>query len=139
MISVNTEVHILHPSGRREIRVIRSIRDDKHALIMSFDGISRREDAALLRNALIEIDKRSLPQLTENEFYHHQIIGLLVVTQEGREVGRVTGIMETGSNDVYVVKGWGREYLIPAIRDVISKIDPGSGTIIIRPMEGLLD
>lgn len=133
------EVHILHPSGRRETRVIRSIRDDKHALIISFDGISRREDAALLRNALIEIDKRSLPQLTENEFYHHQIIGLLVVTQEGREVGRITGIMETGSNDVYVVKGRGREYLIPAIRDVISKIDPGSGTIVIRPMEGLLD
>ncbi|NJD56468.1 MAG: 16S rRNA processing protein RimM [Nitrospirae bacterium] len=139
MISVNAEVHILYPSGRREIRVVRSVRDDNHALFISFDGLDRREDAALLRNALIEIDEKALPQLAENEYYHRQIIGLLVVTPEGREVGRVTGIMETGSNDVYIVKGRSREYLIPAIKDVISKIDPCSGTILITPMEGLLD
>jgi 16S rRNA processing protein RimM len=93
----------------------------------------------LLRNALIEIVGADLPLLRENEFYHVQIIGLTVITSEGREIGRVIGIMETGSNDVYIVRGQGKEYLIPAIRDVISNIDLAAGTITITPMEGLLD
>jgi len=77
--------------------------------------------------------------LQKNEFYHRQIIGLMVITSEGREIGRVAEILETGSNDVYVVRGQGKEYLIPAIKDIISRIDLRSGTIIITPMEGLLD
>ena len=63
----------------------------------------------------------------------------MVITSEGREIGRVAEILETGSNDVYVVRGQGKEYLIPAIKDIISRIDLRSGTIIITPMEGLLD
>ena len=63
----------------------------------------------------------------------------MVITSEGREIGRVAEILETGSNDVYAVRGQGKEYLIPAIKDIISRIDLRSGTIIITPMEGLLD
>lgn len=77
--------------------------------------------------------------MRENEFYHRQIIGLLAITSEGREIGKVVGIMETGSNDVYVVRGQGKEYLIPAVKDVISSVDLDSGTITIIPIEGLLD
>jgi 16S rRNA processing protein RimM len=63
----------------------------------------------------------------------------MVITSEGKEIGRVAEIMETGSNDVYVVRGQGKEYLIPAIKDVILSVDLWSGAIIITPMEGLLD
>jgi 16S rRNA processing protein RimM len=63
----------------------------------------------------------------------------MVITSEGKEIGRVAEIMETGSNDVYVVRGQGKEYLIPAIKDVILSVDLRSGAIIITPMEGLLD
>lgn len=77
--------------------------------------------------------------MRENEFYHRQIIGLVAITSEGREIGKVVGIMETGSNDVYVVRGQGKEYLIPAVKDVISSVDLDSGTITIIPIEGLLD
>jgi len=77
--------------------------------------------------------------LRENEFYHRQIIGLVAITSEGREIGKVVEIMETGSNDVYVVRGQGKEYLIPAVKDVISSVDLDSGTITIIPIEGLLD
>jgi 16S rRNA processing protein RimM len=104
-----------------------------------FEGINSREEAAMLRKAVIEVQEKNLPALPENKFYHRQIIGLIVVTPEGKKIGQIAEIIETGSNDVYVVKGQGKEYLIPAIKDVISCIDLSSGTVIIAPMRGLLD
>jgi len=62
----------------------------------------------------------------------------MAITTEGREIGKVVEIMETGSNDVYVVRGQGKEYLIPAVKDVISSVDLDSGTITIIPIDGLL-
>ena len=115
------------------------MRIDRGALIISFEGINSREEAALLRRAVIEVQENNLPALPENKFYHRQIIGLIVVTPEGRKIGQITEIIETGSNDVYVVKGQGKEYLIPAIKDVVSCIDLRSGTITITPLKGLLD
>ena len=93
----------------------------------------------MLRNAVIEMGEKDLPALPENEYYHRQIIGLAVITSEGNEIGRVTEIMETGSNDVYIVKGQGKEYLIPAIKDIVTHIDLASGTITITPLHGLLN
>ena len=132
-------MQILFPSGQRDVRTIHSVRIDRGALIISFEGINSREEAALLRRAVIEVQENNLPALPENKFYHRQIIGLIVVTPEGRKIGQITEIIETGSNDVYVVKGQGKEYLIPAIKDVISCIDLRSGTITIAPLKGLLD
>ncbi len=77
--------------------------------------------------------------LPPNKFYYFQIIGLTVVTPEGKEIGKITGILETGSNDVYVVTGMGKEYLIPAIEDAIANINLSSGTLTLSPMKGLLD
>jgi 16S rRNA processing protein RimM len=77
--------------------------------------------------------------LEDGEFFYHQIVGLSVVTTEGRALGKVEDILVTGSNDVYVVKGAGKEYLIPAISDVVKKIDLEGKTILIEAMEGLLD
>ncbi len=88
---------------------------------------------------MIEVKEINLPALPDNKFYHHQIIGLFVVTPEGEKIGQIAEIIETGSNDVYVVKGPVKEYLIPAIKDVISSIDLSSGTVTITPMKGLLD
>lgn len=115
------------------------MRLDRGALIILFEGISSRGEAALLRSAVIEIQENNLPALPENNFYHRQIIGLIVVNSEGKKIGQIAEIIETGSNDVYVVKGPGKEYLIPAIKDVITSIDLSSGTVTIAPMKGLLD
>ncbi|GAB4482359.1 MAG: ribosome maturation factor RimM [Thermodesulfovibrionales bacterium] len=119
--------------------VIRSIRDaDRHAFC-AFEGINDRAAAALLRGSDLGVDRSRLPVLPEGEYYYDQIIGLEVTATDGGTLGRVVEIFETGSNDVYVVQGLRRQYLIPAIRDVIVRIDPGAGVIVIRPMEGLLD
>ena len=59
-------------------------------------------------------------------------------TNEGRELGEVRDILATGANEVLIVRGE-REYLIPFIEDVIMKVSPEEGEIVIEPLEGLLD
>ena len=118
--------------------MIRSIRVDNARLILSFEGIDRREDAALLRDAVVQMKKKFLPALRENEYYHWQIVGLDAVTSAGDKVGKVVEIMETESNDIFVVRGSCGEFLIPAVKAMVAAIDLDAGTITINPIEGLL-
>jgi len=127
------------PAGRVRKEVMHAIRTDREFLIIAFHGISSREEASTLRNAMIEVDASMLPALGENEYYYHQIIGLSVVTVEGKTIGRVTEIMETASNEVYVVQDIDREYLIPAVKAVIADINLNTGIMTITPVDGLLD
>ena len=138
-IPSDAEVEIFHRSGKRETLKLRSLRHDKGFLIASFEGIDRREDAALLRDAVIHLQKKLLPALSKNEYYHWQIIGLTVITDQGITLGKVVEIMETGSHDVFIVQGSGKEFLIPAVKDMVSSIDLEAGMITISPIDGLLD
>lgn len=83
--------------------------------------------------------RSQLPEPDENEYYWCDLIGLEVVTVDGALLGSIVDIFETGSNDVYVVRGEGREHLIPAIADVIASVDLESGRMVVTPLEGLLD
>ena len=127
------------PAGTVQNKIIHSIRTDREFLIISFQGISNCEEASTLRNAMIEVDASILPALGENEYYYHQIIGLSVVTVAGETIGRITEIMETLSNEVYVIQGADKEYLIPAVKSVIAGINLNTGTMTITPIDGLLD
>jgi 16S rRNA processing protein RimM len=80
-----------------------------------------------------------LPELLPGEYYWYDLIGLQVVTSEGESLGQLSEIIATGSNDVYVVKGEGREYLIPALEDVVLEINPAAGRMMVTMPEGLLD
>jgi len=134
-----TEAYIVMPAGTVQKRMIHSIRKDRKFLIISFSDISDREEASTLRNAIIEVDASVLPELGNNEYYYHQIVGLSVVTVDGVIIGKVTEIMETPGNEVYVVQGKNKEYLIPAVKSVIADINLNTGTVTITPLDGLLD
>lgn len=127
------------PAGTVQKNIIHSIRPDREFLIISFHGISNCEEASTLRNAMIEVDAAMLPELGKNEYYYHQIIGLSVVTPDGETIGRVTEIMETPGNELYVVQGTDKEYLIPAVKSIIADINLKTGTMTIAPIDGLLD
>jgi 16S rRNA processing protein RimM len=85
------------------------------------------------------LTRGQLPGLEADEYYWSDLIGLQVFTDDGTLLGTIEDIFETGSSDIYVVRGEGREYLIPAIADVITTVDPAAGKIIITPLDGLLD
>lgn len=138
-IAPHQTVVVKLPSQILASREVLSVRPHGNAFIIAFYDVQTREEAAALRNSIIEVDVSALPDLGSNTYYHHQIIGLSVVTAAGEELGKIVGIMETGSNDVYSIRGKGKEYLIPAISDVIESIDISAGIVTIRPMDGLLD
>lgn len=80
-----------------------------------------------------------LPDTDEGEYYWRDLLGLAVVTDCGKALGSISNILETGANDIYVVTGQGREYLIPAVASVVNNVDLAAKTMTITPLEGLLD
>jgi 16S rRNA processing protein RimM len=77
--------------------------------------------------------------LTEGEYYWCDLIGLKVITDGGVHLGELYDIMATGSNDVYLVRSGEKEYLIPAIEDVVVEINLAAGVMTVSPLEGLLE
>jgi 16S rRNA processing protein RimM len=99
-------------------------RSQDQALLMTFSGIDTPEAAGLLRNNRVYIKADNLPDLPEGEYYHHQLLGIKVIDENGVEIGPLTEIIETGANDVYVVTSLeGKEILFPAIESVILSVD----------------
>jgi 16S rRNA processing protein RimM len=99
-------------------------------MVCKLEGLEIREEAHLLTNFEIAIDPAVLPELSEDEFYWRELFGMKVVTTKGYDLGEVTDIMETGSNDVLVVKAnlkdaFGqKERLVPYLEEqVIKNVD----------------
>jgi 16S rRNA processing protein RimM len=108
-------------------------------LMIGLTGLDDINLAEPLVGSEICLMRHQLPEPEDNEYYWCDLIGLQVFTLDGRDLGTVADIFETGSSDIYVVRGAEREYLIPAISTVISSIDLKTGRILITPLEGLLD
>ena len=111
----------------------------KNVILVEFKGVSSFDEAEELVGASILIEKSKLLPLAEDEYYWFEIIGLKVFTDEGTFLGKVERILQTGSNDVYVIRNKDKEYLIPAIAEVVTKIDVIKKTMIIHPLEGLFE
>jgi len=139
LLTPENEISLNLPSGFIESMKIKSLKKFGRYALVSFYGINDPETALKYRGAILSADKSPLPALQEEEYFYEQIIGLTVYTTDGNILGKITDIFETGSNDVYVVKGSDKEYLIPAIRDVIKEINLGEDRITIQTVEGLLD
>lgn len=107
--------------------------------LAQFEEIRDREAARAINGKELLIEEDRLPTLAEGEYYHYQLIGLLVESVDGGVLGTLAAIMETGSHDVYVVKGEDREFLIPAIEEVVREIDLQRRRVVIDPPEGLLE
>jgi 16S rRNA processing protein RimM len=132
------EVSLLNPDGVRSAAKITSLRKQGRHFVVAIEGCLDAVSASKLRGSSICVPRESVV-LEENEFFHDQLIGIPVFTADGEAVGLVDEILETGGNDVYVVKKGDKEYLLPAIRDVIREIDLGGRRIIIKAIPGLLD
>jgi 16S rRNA processing protein RimM len=106
-------------------------------VVIDFEGVADRDDAEALRGHLIQVPRREAWKLPRGRFYWHQIIGLKVVSTDGEEIGKVTDILETGANDVYVVKGAGPERLIPAVKEYVKSIAPERGEMVVSLLPGM--
>jgi 16S rRNA processing protein RimM len=132
-------VYIGQANGEWEEHTVVSIREQGSRYLLKVSGVESVETAEELRGADIFVGEESLGEKEEDDFYHFELLGLDVYLDTGSYLGVLKGIFPTGSNDVYVVQGQGKEYLIPAIYQVIKEVDPLEGRMIISAMKGLLD
>jgi 16S rRNA processing protein RimM len=125
---------------RGQAHLIEAARVQGDIVLLKLDDIADRTAAEPLRGAEVEVPADAALRLPRGQFYWHQVIGLEVQDVTTNEVlGRVADILETGANDVYVVKtAAGKEILVPAIKDVVKQIDPEAGRMLIQPLPGLL-
>jgi len=108
--------------------------------VVQFSSFTTRNSVESLKGSLIEILEKDLPKLPENIFYIHDIVGLTVFTDDGEVVGEVIEVLQTGANDVYVIRpSNGKDVLIPALESVIVAIKIEDESLIIRSNTGLFD
>jgi 16S rRNA processing protein RimM len=120
-------------------RRILKAREDRGAWLLLLEGLASRTAVEPFRGALLEVPDREVRRADEESYFVHELIGLRVETAEGRALGEIVDVLATGANDVYVVREGAREVLIPAIEDVIERIDVAAGLVVITPLPGLLD
>ena len=106
-------------------------------VLLKLGGIDDRTLAGTLRDQWVWIPMDEAVPLQEGECYLYQILHLRVVTVDGEELGQVSEIIETGANNVYVVRGQQGEILLPDIEEVVVKVDIEAGQMTVRLMEGL--
>ena len=110
---------------------------DKKYLITFADHYSR-DSVASFRNQIVYIQYEDLLVLPDNEYYHHDLVGMRVFSIEEKEIGVLVEIILTGANDVYVIKPHNRdakEILIPAIKSVVKKVDTENKKMTVKLQE----
>lgn len=119
---------------------IASYRRHKNFDLLSFEGYPNINQVEAFRDGILKISEKQLTELNEHEYYYHEIIGLTVIDENDREIGKITEILSPGANDVWVVKRKGqKDALIPYIESVVTDIDLTEGTVHVDLPEGLLD
>lgn len=130
---------ILYLGAERHPQRLRSVRPRKDGVLIAFEGYHTPEQVGELRNQLAMVRADDRPPLPQGEYYHHQLIGLRVVDDTGRYLGKIGEVLATGANDVYVVQAeQGGEVLLPAIDEVILQIDLPGGEVRVHLLPGLL-
>ncbi|MAF39987.1 MAG: 16S rRNA processing protein RimM [Chloroflexi bacterium] len=106
-------------------------------LIISLRGFRDRDQALKLAGFWLCVAQSDVPAPEEDEYFHYQLIGLKVRTVDGEDLGELAEVLETGSNDVYVVAGDGGDVLVPALSRVVREIDIEAGLMVVDLPEGL--
>lgn len=110
-----------------------AVRAADKSLIVRFEGHTDCDQAAAFRNQFVAIKTSDAQPLNTGRYYHHEVIGLKVIDDQGKDLGVLADILSTGANDVYVIRpAEGEEILVPAVKEFVIKIDPGSRLIVVK-------
>jgi 16S rRNA processing protein RimM len=123
----------------RETRRITQAHRHGDSVLMSLEDVTSVDAAMKLVGRLVAIPASDALPLPEGQFYPWQLEGARVTTEDGREVGRLAGIEPSPGHDLWVVRGDGREHLIPAVPEIVIDVDIAAGRVVIRPPDGLLE
>ena len=132
------KIYISNKNGKKEYQ-IQEIKYHKNMVLMKLEGVDTPEQADLLRQSYLLVDRADEEPLEEGVYYIVDLLGLEVYTDDNKLLGKVDDIFNTGSNDIYVVKDeMGKQILLPGIPDVLKNVDLEKGKIIVHLIPGLI-
>jgi 16S rRNA processing protein RimM len=125
---------------KRQPVKLASSRPHAKGMLVKFEGVETPEHAGEFRNQWVYVKATEVPSLPEGQLYQHELFGFAVIDENDKPLGELVEIIETGANDVYVVRNEaGKEILLPAIPPVILETDVARRTMRVHLLEGLVD
>jgi len=122
---------------KHKLMTLTNVRPHQLGLLVKFKDIETPEDAGLYRNQWVYVETKDVP-LPDGQFYKHELLGLIVVDENESPLGELVEILETGANDVYVVRDdSGKEILLPNIPSVILDLNFDARLLKVHLLEGL--
>ena len=129
----------LEKGGASSPHWIEARKPHKGHLLLRLRGIEGINEAEKGVGAILSVAEEALQPPGPGEYYYYQVVGFDVYDTQGNWVGIITRIWTKEGGDLYVVTGPRKEYLIPAVKEIVEKIDFATGRMIINPPPGLLD
>ncbi|MBE7718985.1 ribosome maturation factor RimM [Lacrimispora indolis] len=133
--------NVILDAGRERMELeIQGVKFFKNMVILKFKGYDSIDDIEKYKGKDLLITRDQAVELGPDENFIVDLIGLRVVTEDGKDFGILTDVIKTGANDVYEVKTTeGKEVLLPAIRECVLNVDLTEGLVTVHIMDGLLD
>ena len=132
------KVYVENNNNKKEYE-IEEVKYHRDMVLIKFKGIDKIEQAELLRNCYLKVNRNDEPELEKGTYYIVDLIGLDVYSDEGNLIGKVDDIFNNGSCDIYAVKDeLGKQLLLPAISDVIKEINLEENKIVVHILKGLI-
>lgn len=130
---------VILDTGKEQLELeVAGVKFFKNLVILKFRGIDNINDIEMYKGKSLYVTREHAVKLEENEYFIADLIGLAVTTDEGEDLGRLVDVLQTGANDIYVVKKDGQpEILIPAIKDCILNVDVEAGNMQVHLLDGL--
>lgn len=127
-------------SGEQRTVIVAAVRQHGARLLVRLDGVADRDAAEQLRGALLTVDSATLPPPSDpDEFYDHQLEGLVAQLADGTTVGVVTEVMHGPGGELLVIeRDGGPQVLVPFVRDIVPTVDLDGGRLLLTPPEGLV-
>ena len=128
-------------TGKEKMNLeIEGVKFFKQFVILKFKGLDNINDIEKYRQKSLYVTRKNAVRLQRDEYFIDDLIGLKVQDEDGKELGTVKDVIETGANDVYEVEmADGKSLLLPAIKQCILNVDVENGTMQVHVLEGLLD
>ncbi len=126
-------------NGEKAVKIT-SCRPHGNVVIMKLDSIDTVEDAQKLRNKTLYMNRKDA-KLNKGDWFIQDLIGCTVFDADdnSKQYGTLTNVAETGANDIWFIENNGKEYIIPAIKDVVINVDVENESVFIRPLRGIFD
>jgi len=119
---------------------LESVRGHGNGLLVKVKGYDTPEAAARFRNQWVYVTTKEVPPLPDDQHYKYELIDLSVIGDDGNSLGQLVEILETGANDVYIIRNDdGREILLPAIPSVILNVDMDARLMKVHLLDGLVE